>query len=675
MYLKKAVYIYICFIASLFALVQIQEYDINLHIKTGEWIFQNLRVPTEQLYSYMIEGKKWVDHEWLFQLFTYLIFKIAGFSGLVILCFIVMSALLFILYLIARRNKYFILSLLVIFASFQLMRARLFCRPDIVSLLFTGIFLYLIKEHYDKRRIFLLIPLQILWVNIHGYFITGPVILFLYLISKIIERNVPLPFFWNENKISYNNLKRLTWLLFLLILACLVNPNFLEGLSYPFRVMSSTLQKEDEFAFKFIAELRPTNLFDVVFGRDLCLFLLLFIFFSSLLLNIKRICIFDIIVFFICLALFLKARRHVAIFALSSGMFALFNLKEFNGIRIKILNYDIPTIKPLYCNLIATVACLLIILGCTSEANGFLRTKYIYNLKGDAKSIVFGVNELICPEACANFIKDSKAHVNIFNHFNCGAYMVRKLFPDYKVFIDGRTEVYGDDFIEEYHSYFMNPEKIDQLAKEKNVGFVVLYFAEISGISKELFNFLYHSKNWELVFLDVNSVIFARNIPQLKGMIKKNRIKLENFKIEPSQNLIKIAKKEAYYPASYINMARFFYDLDMPKNTLLAIKIAEDICPMNVMVQNAKGIALSKLGNYDEAFDAFLKAAKISPLDIDVHKNLGVTYTRLNRFREALREFETALLLDPTDEQVKMFIKEAKRLLKEPKRVKSLHKV
>jgi hypothetical protein len=42
----------------------------------------------------------------------------------------------------------------------------------------------------------------------------------------------------------------------------------------------------------------------------------------------------------------------------------------------------------------------------------------------------------------------------MINHYNWGGYFIWKLYPEYKVYIDGRADVYGDSFMDEFASVY-----------------------------------------------------------------------------------------------------------------------------------------------------------------------------------------------------------------------------
>jgi len=62
----------------------------------------------------------------------------------------------------------------------------------------------------------------------------------------------------------------------------------------------------------------------------------------------------------------------------------------------------------------------------------------------------------VYPYKAVDFIVRHKIKANIFNDFNSGAYLIGRTYPNIKVFIDGRTEVYGASFFETYQKIWQD---------------------------------------------------------------------------------------------------------------------------------------------------------------------------------------------------------------------------
>src|SRR3989338_4089819 len=191
-------------IAVLFGLVvfcaniEIKDLDLWLHLKMGEFITQHKYVPSVDILSCTIAGKPWVNHEWLFQVVAHLIFKNGGPEVLIAMqVFVVSATILILLFLGYSRERQFgvVFLLLLVMLVYQL---RFTIRPDIFSLLFFAVYIYILALHLDKRWVLPVIFLvQVLWANVHGFFFFGPFIVLVGIAAEFLKRSVKLPWEWN----------------------------------------------------------------------------------------------------------------------------------------------------------------------------------------------------------------------------------------------------------------------------------------------------------------------------------------------------------------------------------------------------------------------------------------------------------------------------------------------
>lgn len=644
--------------------------DIWLHLKTGAWIWNHLKVPHTQLYSFLLGPKEWINHEWLFQAIVYPIFSLAGLNGLIIFRIFLICIILSLFFITARNTKYyFIFSALTIAISVTAASARFFIRPEIFSLLFVTSFIFLLKSYKGQNWIYLLLPLQIFWVNIHGYYIIGPMLVGLFILARMIESKIKLPFFWNENRLDNNSLRKIIYLFFLLIIATLINPYLLKGALYPFRILGSIISNplEGSYPFKFVAELKGIPIFHIMLMDRLSLLsATIIVFFFSLLLNIKKTDIFDLIVFSIFFGLTMKALRHIGIFALTTGILALFNFNcaEYNAIFFK--KEGRQSFKIIFQKVIPILVIIILIINLfiiIKVSYPMVRAKYIYNLKGEARGFLLGKNELSYPHGAAIFIAENNIKGNIFNFFNDGAYLIFSLYPDCRVYIDGRTELYGDRLLKAADSILSKPQIFDKISKDLSIECVV-WPCYYSPVITPMFKYLYKSKGWKLVFFDGKSSVFLRDLPRYRSLIKSKQIALEDFCIEPDERLINLARKSRFCPLIFFGAAQFFYNIDMPKKALEAIEVAEEVNPEDYQIHSLKAVLLARLGRDKEALDEFFKAARIRPSEPTTFKNIGVFYLRRGQPEIAKDYFKKGLKLNPRHKELQDCLREIDKYIK-----------
>ena len=102
--------------------------------------------------------------------------------------------------------------------------------------------------------------------------------------------------------------------------------------------------------------------------------------------------------------------------------------------------------------------------------------------------------------------------------------------------------------------------------------------------------------------------------------------------------------------------------MDFPEKMLEALSLAEDIAPRAFEISYGKGIALFKLGKYNEALNEFLKAKNTSPYKPECYRNLAVTYFKLNDLKSAQDMLAKCLLLNPKDSRAKGYLEQIRNM-------------
>lgn len=182
--------------------------DLGRHLKNGE----NFFISTN-FYSYTQPDLSVVNHHWLSGAIFYRIHKLFGFIGLSLFNISILLTAFIIFFLIAYKKSDFNSALFFSLLVLPLIAWRAEIRPEIFSFLLLAVFFYVL---ISKKPLWVLLPLQILWVNLHIFFVFGLVL---------------AGIFW----LAYKK-KEYGFLLLGLISASLINPAFFRGLLEPFMI-------------------------------------------------------------------------------------------------------------------------------------------------------------------------------------------------------------------------------------------------------------------------------------------------------------------------------------------------------------------------------------------------------------------------------------------------------
>ncbi len=99
----------------------------------------------------------------------------------------------------------------------------------------------------------------------------------------------------------------------------------------------------------------------------------------------------------------------------------------------------------------------------------------------------------------------NKPEGNIFNSYEWGGYIIWRLYPQYKVYIDGRAfDVYGDDLLFSFMNVYRAQLGWEQTLEAQGVRLVLVEPG--SGIASALL----HSSNWNVLYKDQISIVFGK---------------------------------------------------------------------------------------------------------------------------------------------------------------------
>ncbi|MEO8052274.1 MAG: hypothetical protein ABI833_17835 [Acidobacteriota bacterium] len=149
--------------------------DVGWHIRTGEYILDHHQVPYHDLYSFSKPGAPWYAWEWLTDVFDGLLYRWAGLKGIVLAAGALIA--LFATTLMRRivdAGAHLFVALLVTLFSVGSASMHFLARPHIFTLLLLSISMGIIEA--DRRganpaRIWCLVPIALVWTNLHGGFL------------------------------------------------------------------------------------------------------------------------------------------------------------------------------------------------------------------------------------------------------------------------------------------------------------------------------------------------------------------------------------------------------------------------------------------------------------------------------------------------------------------------
>jgi hypothetical protein len=158
--------------------------DLWGHVRFGLDILQSGQIVQVDSYSYLTEGRAWINHEWLAEVLFALAYRWAGGTGLIVLKTTLSMVILGLIYrelyhqgLDALRGGLVLLLITLLFLpGVNTVRPQLF-----TYVCFLLLFLLIRAAEHDRLRwLWLTPPLFALWTNLHGGVLAGLAILFVW---------------------------------------------------------------------------------------------------------------------------------------------------------------------------------------------------------------------------------------------------------------------------------------------------------------------------------------------------------------------------------------------------------------------------------------------------------------------------------------------------------------
>ena len=448
------------------------DYDLFARLIVGERFIESGILPIKDFLSYT-PTHPWYDHEWGSGVVFYLALKYLGPFGLILLQAILMFFTTFFVIKTQNLQKHpFPRSLIfcTIFLTIFFAQNPNLIRCQMFSFFFFSLFLYLLEKTRKKPEcnlIWAIIPVTIVWNNLHGGIVSGLGLVFIYFIGAIFEKRP-----W----------KKYFATLALATPTLIINPYGYKYLSF---LLSATTKHR-----KYIVEWWP------FYSERHFLYYLpasCFIIFGNLL-NFfnKKLDITKTITLLTTLYLGLA---HVKLLSLALIAVSSLCYNEIFKLFTKFKNIFKKIEKSFY--LAILILAILIPL---------LSPNYP---RADKNKFPLGEVE---------FLRINNIKGNILVPFGFGSYVSYKLYPNNLIYMDGRyEEVYNDKEFLLMKDFELAEKNWDDVIKK--------YPTEILMVNPNLpvYSILLNNKDWKEIFLGPKCGIFIRTEKAAKNYIQPNR--------------------------------------------------------------------------------------------------------------------------------------------------------
>jgi hypothetical protein len=450
---------------------RINEPDIWWHLKNAEHIVQTHSFPSRDEYSFTAAGAAWLDHEWLSEILFFGAYKALGLRGIVALYLAVLAALFGGLSYFASRDGVNPKTAATLVLTGVVMSTVSYGPRMLLLgwLCMVGLLILLQRLSTGRYVPLWLFPLLFcLWINLHGSWLFGMIVLGIYFVSGLLKWRLGLI---EADNFSARELRRWMTVMALSVAALFVNPFGYRLVFYPFDMM---LRQQSNIAN--IDEWQSVD-FHQYLGKMMLVIL--------------------VSLFLVTLA----SRKEwtvqevgLTIFALYSSLtysrmvfFAAIILVPVFAARIPLFTpYQREKERPWLNALVMATVIVLICLMFPKESDLENRVRRSY------------------PAAALEYMARYNMSQRVFNEYAWGGYMIWKT-PQIKPFIDGRADLFVYNGVFDDYLKIAKIQQTSELLDRYRINYALL------PNDRAITYFLRHSQCWRESYHDEIAVVFERN--------------------------------------------------------------------------------------------------------------------------------------------------------------------
>lgn len=483
------------------------------HIRDGQHITMTDSLPHRDPFSYTVAGKKWYAWEWMYDLLAWSVFERLGLNGVVFFSVLIIALTFALLFRHALRESHNLpVTLVLVLLSIGGSMIHVLARPHLITWLLTLVF-FVVLERSDERphapmtglfsgaqRRLLWLPfLMLLWVNLHGGFVVGLMLITLFLIGALwgmFSSHDP-----RHMTHAVNRAKSLGITLVASAIATLINPY-----GYMLYVHLNDYLS-NKFFMNHIDEFLSPNFHGVA---EKCFEVLLLLSVFAIAISRRRLRLSHLLVVLFAIHASLFAARNIPISSIlltltiapllahaisaaarsedlsHSVTAALHRCEAFAGrmsdMELRLRGHLIPVAMAVF----AFTICI---------SGGWLGARQLMNAHFDSKKFPVGAVEFIGRHGITD---------HVFNPDAWGGYLIFRLYPEFHVYVDDRHDLYGEPFLKEYLKVMNVELGWKKVLDEQKIEWVLI------PPKTALSNALKETKDWKVAYDDGSAILFQR---------------------------------------------------------------------------------------------------------------------------------------------------------------------
>jgi hypothetical protein len=605
--------------AFIAGLQTVGDFDLGWQLAAGRYVVQHHTIPSTDVFSYTAAGKRWI-YPPLSGVVFYLLYCIAGFSALSLFNAIASAGT--VLLCMDRRRPW---SALLAIVAVPLIASRTEARADAFTVLLFAAFLRIVWIHLrgGKAPLWLLPVLMVAWVNLHLGFLAGFGVLIGYVLAESVN-------FATGDGSAKARLRTAAPSLALTVLATVVN-RWGVFLYQALLRQNAVSQAHTRFVgewhrqpitWSFLAQaLRwrdpASGFWWLLFAAIVCAAIALFrkkfaaagFLFAAVYVGVSHLrfqALFAIVVIIVAGEMWEASRKHTLVIALAALAiaFTIFRVADVVDNRAHLSSSEITT---------------------------------------------FGVGgSWWFPQDAADFVLHNRAPGQVFNTYDQGGFLMFRLYPEYRDYVDGRAVPFGMEFLDRGTELLnADPDSAEWAAEAQrwNIQTMILPASRYAGVEKYPFDAYCKSTTWTPVYLDDTGLVLVRNSAENQAFVDQHKIDCRTVKLLPSARQQSSA---ALLYNFYANRAAIDYLLERDDEALESYRLALHIFDGDPNLHLAIGQLYQVEGKNSDAEGEYRTSIALRPTDLGWYA-LGRLYASEHRYDEAVQaiKLSAALSYDP----------------------------
>jgi len=458
--------------------------DLPRHLLVGKLIRTTHEIHLTDIFSYRTAGLPSIPHEWLAQVILSWLNDLLGLGGVVFLAALIVTATWAIIYYESlERSESLFTALLFTGLGVGASLIHVLPRPHLFSYLFTALWI-LALEHIQKdkpERWWILPLLMLAWVNLHGMFVLGIVIWIIYLVGDLFE---------NPSRAWLGNTKTRSMLIggVLSIVATFLSPS-------GFKIWEAIASLGGNAYIKSrIPEYQSAN-FQMIETWPFILLLLLGI--ASFARSGRKIGWTYVFLITAFAGIALYSSRMLPLFAIVAvpilaKSFSEWLKEDFPKSQFLAVEANISTINRSSNGAIWIFAVVLAVV---------ILFRSNVAIDPASKGNVFDPG--FFPVEAVNWLQSHPQNGHMFNEFDWGGYILLKLWPDYPIFMDGHTHIYGEALTREYEQVITLNKGWEDVFEKYQIEWAIV------RAQSPVINAL-EEQGWQILYQDKTAVILRK---------------------------------------------------------------------------------------------------------------------------------------------------------------------